>query len=152
MLRFLVDVPWRPHEYNKVVGSTGVSMFFLTYICLPWLDVTTDDHHEVTPQVVTVVSDSVRPNCRDTMRYKPIWIFPFKPNPFSRYLGSLGSSMISKKPREKSEGKSIQPRCGWWLGPILGGAEVWGYHPKEERSAGRSAGWLGAARSNPFFF
>ncbi|CAL1138553.1 unnamed protein product [Cladocopium goreaui] len=22
--------------------------------------------------------------------------------------------------------------CGWWLGPILGGAEVWGYHPKED--------------------
>ena len=21
---------------------------------------------------------------------------------------------------------------GWWLGPILGGAEVWGYHPKED--------------------
>ena len=27
-------------------------------------------------------------------------------------------------------------RSGWWLGPILGGAEVWGYHPKEDRSPG----------------
>ena len=112
MLRFLVDVPWRPHEYNKVVGSTGVSMFFLTYICLPWLDVTTDDHHQVIPQVVTVASDSVHPNCRDTMRYKPIWIFPFKPNPFSRYLGSLGSSMISKKPRENPSSRGV---AGGWV-------------------------------------
>lgn len=31
---------------------------------------------------------------------------------------------------------NVTCRCGWWLGPILGGAEVWGYHPKEDPGGG----------------
>ena len=40
-------------------------------------------------------------------------------------------------------------RCGWWLGPILGGAEVWGYHPKED---GNGRNGVNGGRTWLFFF
>ena len=85
---------------------------------------------------------------RVTLRPRPRWIpipidiySPCPENPHTvgvKWLRvSVKSEVLSVLSGQTSPPENVNGECwlrsGWWLGPILGGAEVWGYHPKEDR-------------------